>query len=62
MKKMLLVLMMILWIPWNVQAAEEIKIDQEQMNKVNGLYNYISNMQNEYDLLRDMSPKEFVDA
>lgn len=62
MKKMILVLMMILWIPWNVQAAEEIKIDQEQMNKVNGLYNYISNMQNEYDLLRDMSPKEFVDA
>lgn len=62
MKKILLILMMILWIPLNVQASEEIKIDQEQMNKVNGLYNYISNMQNEYDLLRDMSPKEFVEA
>ncbi|WP_017415708.1 stage III sporulation protein AE [Clostridium tunisiense] len=62
MKKILFILMMILWIPLNVQASEEIKIDQEQMNKVNGLYNYISNMQNEYDLLRDMSPKEFVEA
>lgn len=62
MKKMIIILMMILLIPWNVKASSEVQLDQEQMNKVNGLYNYIGNMQNEYELLRNMSPKEFVET
>jgi len=62
MKKILLILIMLLWIPWNVKAAENLQIEQEQMNKINGLYNYITNLQNENELLRDMSPKEFVET
>jgi stage III sporulation protein AE len=62
MKKILLILIMILWVPWNVKAAENIQIEQEHMNKINGLYNYITNLQNENELLRDMSPKEFVET
>jgi stage III sporulation protein AE len=61
MKKIILILMMILWIPWNVKALDNVQLDENQMSKINGLYNYISNMQNEHELLRSMSPKEFIE-
>ncbi|WP_010292277.1 stage III sporulation protein AE [Clostridium senegalense] len=68
MKKFLFLLALILFIPLNVQAIDnkdtkidEVQITEEQKQKMDQLYDYISNMQNDYEVLRGLNPKEFVE-
>lgn len=68
MKKFLLLLALILFIPLNVQAVdkkqpiqEEVQITEEQKQEMDRLYDYISNMQNDYEILRGLNPREFVE-
>ena len=62
MKKSILILivMIIFLLPIKAYGNDEVNIDDEQMSKINGLYNYISNLDTGSELLKDMSPKEFV--
>lgn len=66
MKKILILLFMIFMIfmilsPLCVQAYEG-KITIESSSEVENLYNYISNMKTQDELLNDMDPKEYVSA
>jgi stage III sporulation protein AE len=62
MKKSILILivMIIFVLPIKAYGNDGVNIDDEQMSKINGLYNYISNLDTGSELLKDMSPKEFV--
>ncbi|ARC85236.1 stage III sporulation protein AE [Clostridium argentinense CDC 2741] len=61
MKKFLLVLAIILWLPFNVQAMEDTtRLTEEQNAQIERLYDYITNIQSEYEILNNMNPKEFV--
>ncbi len=64
MKKSIFVLivMIIFLIPIKAYGNDEVNIDGEQMSKINGLYDYISNLDTGTELLKDMSPKEFVQS
>lgn len=57
----ILMIMVIFFIPIKAYGNDEVNIDDEQMSKINGLYDYISNLDTENELLKDMSPKEFVE-
>lgn len=57
----ILMIMVIFLIPIKAYGNDEVNIDDEQMSKINGLYDYISNLDTENELLKDMSPKEFVE-
>ncbi|MFR1708126.1 MAG: stage III sporulation protein AE [Clostridium sp.] len=57
----ILMIMVIFFIPIKAYGSDEVNIDDEQMSKINGLYDYISNLDTENELLKDMSPKEFVE-
>ncbi|WP_291578991.1 stage III sporulation protein AE [Clostridium sp. UBA6640] len=61
MKRFLLVLAIILWLPFNVQAMEDTTgLTEEQNIQIEKLYDYITNIQSEYEILNNMNPKEFV--
>ncbi|WP_454053835.1 stage III sporulation protein AE [Clostridium sp. Marseille-Q7071] len=61
MKRFLLVLAIILWLPFNVQAIEDTtRLTEEQNVQIEKLYDYITNIQSEYEILNNMNPKEFV--
>lgn len=61
MKRFLLVLAIILWLPFNVQAMEDTTgLTEEQNVQIEKLYDYITNIQSEYEILNNMNPKEFV--
>lgn len=63
MKKCIFILMLLLALmPITAYGSDSINIDEEQQSKINELYDYISNMQNENELLREISPKEFVES
>lgn len=61
MKKVLLILLFILIIPINVQALEEKTSNINDNGQVNKLYDYILNMKTEYDVLKDLDAKSYVD-
>ncbi len=62
MKKCIFILMLLLALmPITAYGSDSINIDEEQQSKINELYDYISNMQDENELLREISPKEFVE-
>jgi len=56
----ILIVMVIFLIPIKAYGNDEVNIDDEQMSKINGLYDYISNLDTGNELLKDMSPKKFV--
>ena len=64
MKKSIFILMVmvmvIFLIPIKAYGNDEVNIDDEQMSKINSLYDYISNLDTGNELLKDMSPKKFV--
>lgn len=60
MKKLLLILSFILLFNYNVQAAEE-KTQSVDDSKVKSLYEYITNMKSQYELMNDIDPQTFVD-
>ncbi len=62
MKKCIFILMLVLvLLPMKAYGSDNINIDEEQKGKINQLYEYINEMQNENELLKDISPKEFVE-
>lgn len=62
MKKCIFILMIIVFLlPMKAYGSDDVNIDEEQTGKINGLYNYISNMKNDSELINDMSPKEFIE-
>lgn len=65
MKKFIVIIMLLFaLLPINVYAygSEKVNIDEEQQSKINELYDYIIRMQDENELLRAISPKEFVES
>lgn len=63
MKKCIFILMLLLvLLPMTAYGSDEVNIDEEQQIKVNELYDYITKMQSENELLREISPKEFVES
>lgn len=63
MKKCIFILMLLLvLLPMTAYGSDEVNIDEEQQIKVNELYDYITKMQNENELLKEISPKEFVES
>lgn len=61
MKKIMLMVVAVLFLLTMTVYGVDGDVDEEQMSNINGLYDYIQNMQSENELLRTMSPKEFVD-
>lgn len=62
MKKFIFIIMLILvLLPINAYGSEDININEEQKSKINELYDYITNMQGENELLKEISPKKFVE-
>ncbi|MDU1413278.1 MAG: stage III sporulation protein AE [Clostridium sp.] len=61
MKKIMLMVVAMLFLLTMTVYGVDGDVDEEQMSNINGLYDYIQNMQSENELLRTMSPKEFVD-
>ncbi|MEG2936100.1 MAG: stage III sporulation protein AE [Clostridium sp.] len=65
MKKRIFIFMILLvLLPINAYAngSDKVNIDEAQQSKVNELYDYIIQMQSENELLREISPKEFVES
>ncbi|MCY6370320.1 stage III sporulation protein AE [Clostridium ganghwense] len=62
MKKILIIIIMFLLIPFsNVQAyTENPLLDSKDNMKIEQLYDYISNMKTEYEILNDMDVKTYV--
>lgn len=67
MKKSMLIMIIailipfILIIPVDAYDGEGTEINEEQMQNINGLYDYITSIQRENEILRNMSPKKFVE-
>lgn len=62
MRKIFLILAALLILISSVAYGDDgMGINDEQQDKVNGLYNYINNMDKSNEILRNISPKEFVD-
>lgn len=66
MKKCIFILMLLLvLLPMTAYGSDDVNnvnIDEEQQSKINELYDYITRMQSENELLREISPKEFVES
>lgn len=67
MKKLIIILLMFLLIPLNVQAytSDPVKdsgpvIDKEQTMQVEELYDYITNMKTKYEILNDIDVQTYV--
>ncbi|MCM8711040.1 stage III sporulation protein AE [Clostridium sp. SYSU_GA19001] len=62
MKKIIIVVLMIILFPLNVQAAQGSgnNIDKDESQQVERLYDYILNMKTEYEVLKDLDAKQFV--
>lgn len=67
MKKLIIILLMFLLIPLNVQAYTSDSaidsnpvMDKEQTEQVEELYNYITNMKTKYEILNDIDVKTYV--
>lgn len=63
MKKYICILMLILvLLPMKAYGSDNGNISEEQESKINKLYEYIIIMQGENELLKEISPKEFVES
>ena len=62
MKKILIILFLVLMFPINVYAAKDNEVNVNDNGKVQNLYNYISNMRNEFEGLNDLDPKTYVSS
>lgn len=60
MKKLIIILFLVLMFPINVYAAKDNEVNVNDNGKVQNLYNYISNMRNEFEGLNDLDPKTYV--
>lgn len=60
MKKIMIVILMIVLLPFNVQASQSNENNVDENQKVEHLYDYIVNMKNEYEVLKDLDARQFV--
>lgn len=60
MKKFLLTILIIILLPINVQAITTQNNNIENDEQIEHLYDYIVNMKTDYEVLKDLNPKEFV--
>ncbi|MFD3157395.1 stage III sporulation protein AE [Haloimpatiens sp. FM7330] len=63
MKRLLIALLIILLIPFNVQAytdSNNTKAEIQNEKEIQSLYNYLTNVKTKYELLQDINPKEYV--
>jgi stage III sporulation protein AE len=60
MKKILMIICIIILIPFRVYAAEEPQVNIDE-GKIQNLYNYISNMKNQSEMLNDLNPQDYVE-
>lgn len=62
MKKFIFILILVVaLLPMKVYGSDTVNIDEEQQSKINELYNYITEMQSENELLKNISPRAFVE-
>jgi stage III sporulation protein AE len=64
MKKMLVILGIFLMFGF-VQVKAETNINQSapiEQNKIESIYNYITNMQSDFEILKDLKPKDFINS
>lgn len=62
MKKLIFILCLIILIPLNVQAVEEVNQSIGDSSKIQYLYDYISSMKSQSEILNELDPKTFVDV
>jgi stage III sporulation protein AE len=62
MKKIIFILCLILLIPLNAHAAEEKDPSFSDSSKIQYLYDYITNMKNQSEILNEIDPKTYVDG
>lgn len=60
MKKIILILLLLLCIPISVQAAGNSEQQLSDNIQIEKLYDYITGMKTEYELLKDMNVKDYV--
>lgn len=60
MKKVILILLLLLCIPISVQAAGNSEQQLSDNIQIEKLYDYITGMKTEYELLKDMNVKDYV--
>jgi len=61
MKKILLILLFLICFPISVQATEVGQIGEKEQTQISNLYEYISNVKTQYEIINDMQPKDFVE-
>ena len=61
MKKILLILLLLICLPFSVQAAEIGKTGETNEREISNLYEYITNIKSEYEIFNDMEPRTFVE-
>lgn len=61
MKKILLILLFLIYLPISVQATEVGKIGAKEESQISNLYEYISNIKTKYEIFNEMEPRTFVD-
>ncbi|SKA76812.1 stage III sporulation protein AE [Clostridium sp. USBA 49] len=61
MKKFIFIIFIIILLPFNVQADSIQKSINEDDLQIQHLYDYITNMKTDYEVLKDLEPKEFVE-
>ena len=68
MKKFVMILLIFFLIPVNAYAATEDKdskdsaLKLQEDSKIERLYDYITGMKNEYDIMKDLKPKDYVNS
>lgn len=61
MKRLIIILILFLLIPLNVQAFESAPMmKQEEIQQIEQLYNYMANMKTKYEILNDIDIKAYV--
>lgn len=63
MKKYIFILVLLLaLLPMTAYGSDNINVNEDQQSKINELYDYITRMQSDNELLREISPKDFVES
>lgn len=62
MKKLIFIICFIMMIPLKVQAVDDINQNLGDSSKIQYLYEYITNMKNQSEILNELDPKTYVDA
>jgi len=62
MKKIVFMVLLILFIPMRVQAYDEGAANGVNDQQLQSLYEYLNNMKTEYDILKDVDVKDYVNS